>query len=248
MRDGRFSINILGPLQPKYGDVELRLPGRKLRGILALLAVRAGDEVRRDELIEELDLMRTTGNATNALHAHMTRLRRWLNGHCDRQYLLQSVNSGYRLNVDYAAIDALRFRARVDQALALWPSAPSVVETMLDNALGLWRGDALVDTSDGPIAAAAADELHQMRTAAREVLLDAWIVLGRDQQAIVNARRFILSEPFNERMRAHLITALKRQGRHAEAYESYFQAEKIFNDELGINPGRNLRAALVETH
>ncbi|EME15488.1 putative transcriptional regulator [Rhodococcus triatomae BKS 15-14] len=243
-----MSINILGPLQPKCGDVELLLPGKKLRCILALLALRAGDEVRRDELIEELDLMRTTGNATNALHAHMTRLRRWLNAQCEGQNILQSVNSGYRLNVDGSAVDAHRFRVDVEQALALSPSVPSVVETMLANALGLWRGDALVDTCDGPLAAAAADELHQMRTTAREVLLDAWIVLERDQQVIVNARRFITNDPFNERMRAQLITALKRQGRHAEAYESYYQAERMFNDELGINPSRNLRNALVDLH
>lgn len=246
MSDGRISINILGALQARIDDDELLLPGKKLRCILALLALRAGEEVRRDELIDELDLMRTTCNATNALHAHMTRLRRWFNTHYGHGQVLESVNRGYRLNIDRSAVDAHRFVAQVEQAMALAPSAPLVVVTMLESALDLWRGDVLVDTADGPLASAAADELNQMRTAAREVLLDSWIALGRDQVAILNARRYIASDPFNERMRAQLITALKRQGRHAEAYESYFEAEKIFNDELGIDPGLHLRAALAE--
>lgn len=241
-----MSVKILGPLQIEIDDVELLLPGRKLQSIFSLLALRAGGNVRRDELIDELELSGARDNAINALHAHVSRLRRTLNQHRCTPSMLQSVVGSYRLNIDRSTVDAHRFTTEVERALALAPSAPSVVATMLEDALRLWRGDTVIDAGGGPLISAASDELIQLRTAAREALLDAWAALTRHQQIIVHARRYIADEPFNERMRAQLITALKQVGRHAEAFESYYQAERIFNDELGVDPGRDLRAALAE--
>lgn len=240
------SVKMLGPLQVEVNDAELALSGRKIQAIFSLLALRAGGNVRRDELIEELELSGVRENAINAVHAHVSRLRRSLNGHRCTQSLLQSVAGGYRLNIDRLAVDAHRFSTEVERALALAPSAPSVVATMLEDALKMWRGETVIDAGGGPLITAAADELSLLRTAAREALLDAWAALNRHQQIIVHARRYIGNEPFNERMRAQLITALKQVGRHAEAFESYYQAERIFNDELGVDPGRDLRAALIE--
>ncbi len=239
-------IGILGPLQLRFGKVEAVLNGAKLRSILAVLAFRADGEVRRDELIDELDLIRTTGDAVNALHAHIARLRRWLLLHGGKSDLLVTANSGYRLTVDRKAVDAHRFVDQVGHALNLVPGTPSVVATMLEDALSLWRGDALLDALDGPLAAAAAAELHQLRSAARETLLEAWISLGHDQKVILNARKFIAEDPLNEPIRTRHIIALRRMGRYAEAVESYKSAERVLNEELGVEPGRELRAAAAD--
>jgi SARP family transcriptional regulator, regulator of embCAB operon len=240
-------IGILGPLRPRFGDVEVSLSGGKRRAILAILAFRADNEVRRDELIEELDLMRTTGDAINALHAHVARLRRWLLWHSGRSNLLETVNSGYRLNLDRSAVDAHRFVDLVQRALNLAPAAPSVVATILENALSLWRGDALLDALDGPLVAAAADELRQWRATARETLIDAWLSLDYNQKVVLNARKFIAEYPLNESIRARHIVALRRMGRYAEASEAYKCAEKVLNEELGVEPGAELRAAAAGT-
>lgn len=239
-------ISVLGPLRARFGNVDVTLSGAKLTSILAVLALRADSEVRRDELIEELDLMRTTGDAINALHAHVARLRRWLQRHDGKSDLLETVNSGYRLNLDRSAVDAHRFVDLVERALNLAPATPSVVATILKDALSLWRGDALLDALDGPLVAAAADELHQWRAAARETLIDAWLSLDYHQKVVLNARKFIAEDPLNESLRARHIVALRRMGRYAEAVEAYKSAERVLSEELGVEPGTDLRAAAAE--
>jgi len=236
-------IGILGPLRIGFANNEPILSGAKLRSILAICAYRAGEEVRRDELIEELDLARTTGDAVNALHAHVVRLRRWLSQHGGQSGLLETVNSGYRLCIDRADVDAHQFVDLVRKALNLAPGTPSVVAAILEEALALWRGDALQDTVDGPLAAAAADELRQWRLVARETLIDAWLALGQDQKVALSARRFIADDPLNESIRTRHVVALRRMGRYSEAVEWYKTAERTLHQELGVAPGHELRAA-----
>nr|WP_232542404.1 bacterial transcriptional activator domain-containing protein [Nocardia bovistercoris] len=158
--------------------------------------------------------------------------------------MLESTSAGYRLNVPRAAVDAHCFVERVEHALNLSPSAPFVVAAIVEESLGLWRGDALVDVVDGPLAAAAAAELVQARRAAREALLEAWVTLGEYRRVIKNANLFIIDDPLNELTRMHLITALRQEGRHAEAVEAYRSAEQFLLAELGVGPGDGMRKAM----
>lgn len=236
-------LSILGPLRIEFQNVEVELSGSRLRRILTLLALRAGAEVQRDELIEELNLTGTTGDAINALHAHIARIRRWGRRHGEQFDLLKTVHSGYRLNVDRSMVDAHRFTGLVKRALNLAPATPSVVATILEDALSLWRGCALFDALDGPMGSAAADELRHWRAAAREALIGAWLDLGDNQQVVLNARMFIAEDPLNEAMRARYIEALRSMGRYAEAVEAYESAERVLSEELGVRPGAELRTA-----
>jgi SARP family transcriptional regulator, regulator of embCAB operon len=237
-------IGILGTLRSKIEGNEVVLPGTKLRSIMAILAFRAGDTVASDVLVEELGLDRTSTNAANALQAHVSRLRRWLCTHNSAPNLLETTNSGYRLNLTRSQVDAHLFVDQAEHALALAPAAPSVVATMLEDALKLWRGDALLDVIDGPLVAAIADELKFLRATAREVLLEAWLALGNDHKVIVNARTYVADDPLNERLWESQIVALRRLGRHAQAVDCYNRARKTLRDELGIQPGDRLRAAV----
>src|SRR5215813_598411 len=92
-------IGILGPLRLKIDGNEVMLPGTKLRSILAILALRTGTAVARDVFTEELGLAGTTTNAANALHAHVSRLRRWLCTHNATPDIIETTNCGYRLNL-----------------------------------------------------------------------------------------------------------------------------------------------------
>ncbi|MBF6330738.1 AfsR/SARP family transcriptional regulator [Nocardia transvalensis] len=237
-------ISVLGPVRIVLDGVEVPLSGRKLRSIVAILAIRPGEWLRRDELIEELRLTETA-DAVNALHAHIARLRKWLGANRLPADLLESSASNYRLNLERGCIDAFRFTEQVDHALALGTSARSVVAAMLEDALGMWRGDALADISDGPLVAARADQLHQLRAVAREALLDSWIAVERYQKVIVHSKTFIAADPFNERLWELLLIALKRSGRRAEAVEAFRNLRNILDAELGIQPSDRLRAALV---
>ncbi|MEG8179196.1 AfsR/SARP family transcriptional regulator [Nocardia terpenica] len=248
---GRLEVGVLGPLRATVGGAEAPLAGTKLRSMVALLALDSERFLRRDELIEELGLADTTKDAVNALHAHVARLRRWLheNG-CDTG-AIETVGSGYRLAVDRSAVDAHRFTDGVTHALAVARrdapgglAVPSVVATMLEDALSQWRGDPLVDVADGPRAAAAADELRRLRTSAREVLLDAWLATARPRDVALAAPAFIEDDPLDERLREQFILALQHLGRHAEAVAAYRSADHVFRTELGISPGPGLRTLL----
>ncbi|MFC7310211.1 BTAD domain-containing putative transcriptional regulator [Streptomyces monticola] len=244
-----MSIAVLGPLRAQINGADAELSGVKLRGVLAVLALRAGQDVRRDELIEELDLTRTTGDAVNAVHAHVRRLRRWLKEHGMQADVLETVNSGYRLNVDRHAVDAHRFRHLVEQGLNLAPTTPSVVAAILEEALSLWRSEALTDTLHGAMTVAAAEELRQWRTSARDALLDAWLALDQNHKVILHAPKFIADDPLNESLCARHIAALHRVGRCAEAVQSYRDTERTLRQELGVEPGVELRTAYgLATH
>ena len=237
-------IGILGPLRSTIEGNEVVLPGAKLRSIMAILAFRTGETVSSDVLVEELGLDQTSNNAANALQAHVSRLRRWLCTHNSAPNLLETTNSGYRLNLDRSHVDAHLFVDQAEHALSLAPAAPSVVATMLEDALKLWRGDALVDVIDGPLVASIADELRFLRATAREVLLEAWLALGNHHKVIVNARTYVADDPLNERLWESQIVSLRNLGRHAQAVDCYNRAHKTLRDELGIQPGDRLRAAV----
>lgn len=240
----KVEIKVLGPLRVSVNGNEAGLAGQKLRCILAVLAIRAGQQVRRDELIEELQLAKTN-DASNSLHAHIARLRRWFRAHSIEPDVLESVESSYRLNIGHADVDAFHFENRVEQALALYPSAPSVVSAMLTEVLAMWHGDALSDVNDGPLLASRAEELSHLRAGAREVLLSAWLDTGQDRRVILNARRFLDADPLNERVWVSLIVALRRASRYAEAHKTFRDAHSVFATELGIPPGDRLRLALT---
>ncbi|URN13539.1 hypothetical protein LUW77_25135 [Streptomyces radiopugnans] len=118
-----------------------------------------------------------------------------------------------------------------------------MVAAILEEALALWRADALMDSRQGPLITSAAEELHQWRTTARDALLDAWLALGQDNKVILNAPRFIADDPLNESIRVRQLTALRRTGRYAEAVRAYQNAERVLSQELSVEPGSELRAA-----
>ncbi|MGF0318054.1 AfsR/SARP family transcriptional regulator [Nocardia fluminea] len=241
-----IEIKILGPIEVYIRGANVTVPGRKLKNILALLALRPGQEMRRDELIDELDLLQSSKNAANTLHAHVARLRRWLFavGGFGGSEIIESTQTGYRLNVPPSAVDADRFSTVVERATLLSRSAPFLVATLMADALDLWHGEALMDGPDGPATSAAVDRLNHDRSAARELLLDSLILLDNDRQIIKYARGFIVDDPLNEMFRAALVAALRRSGRYTEAIDTFRAAQDFFLQELGVEPSGRLRTEL----
>jgi pimeloyl-ACP methyl ester carboxylesterase len=129
---------ILGPLKVSDGDCELT-PGReKQRALLAMLLLRANEVVATDELVEGLWGESPPATAANALHGHVSSLRKRLG--VER---IETQAGGYRLRVDAGELDLARFEELVAEARRrVDPQRRSI---QLGEALELWRGEPLAD-------------------------------------------------------------------------------------------------------
>ena len=110
-----------------------------------------------------------------------------------------------------------------------------------DDALGLWRGDALSDVALEADARSAAARLDDERRAARSERFDVALALGRHNELVPELERAVAAEPLDERLLRQLMTALYRSGRQADALARYRDGRERLVDELGIEPGAELR-------
>jgi tetratricopeptide (TPR) repeat protein len=174
----------------------------------------------------------------------VSRLRSLLSKECDVE--LASRSGGYSLAVDPTRIDAHSFERLVAQARReADEGAPEAASATFDRALALWRGHVLADLHHQPDPAAAT-RLEQMRLAAVEERVDIDLALGRHVDLAPELEVLTEAHPFRERLWGQLIVALYRAGRQGDALAAYQRVRATLVDELGIEPGPELRA--VERH
>jgi predicted ATPase/DNA-binding SARP family transcriptional activator len=226
-------VGILGPVEAHSPDGKIPVGGPRPRTLLALLAMRVGEIVPLDRLIDELYGSEPPSDAANALQGQVSRLRRALGD----TSLIEFHPAGYRLALPADQVDAHRFAGlAADGRQALEQGDPQAAESLLSEALQLWRGPALADVD----AADHATRLEQQRSTATSSLIAARIRLGKaDVQEIADLVR---QHPLDERLRGYLMQALNQQGRQAEALQAFEDAKAVLADELGTDPSAELRA------
>ena len=205
----------------------------KQRALLAALALRLGEPVSLDRLVDDLWGERPPATATASLQNAVSLVRRALG-----DGVVVTRAPGYALGLDAERVDAVRFARLVEEARTLEPAdrAP-----LLHEALALWRGRALADLADEPFAAVEIDRLEEQRATAREDLAEAELARGRNGEVISELERLVAEQPFRERPRALLMLALYRAGRQADALAAYAEARRFLVAELGVEPSPALR-------
>src|SRR6266508_125287 len=150
--------------------------------------------------------------------------------------------SGYLLRLRDARFDARWFSQRVDEARKL-AAAGKTDEAVAGfrAALAIWRGPALAGM-DGRLIQAAAAELEEQRRTALEECLAQELASGRGSELVPELSRLVAEDPLRERLRGQLMLALHRAGRRREALEVYRHGRRLLVDELGLEPGAELRA------
>src|SRR6185436_9013006 len=134
-----LTFGILGPLRIERGRAVLSPSGPRQQAVLAALLLRANEVVSTDTLIEAVWGEDPPPTARTALQVHVSKLRRLLEG--DPRVEIETVPPGYRIRVDAEAVDALRFRALVqDGTHALAEGDSGRAADVLARALALWRG------------------------------------------------------------------------------------------------------------
>lgn len=233
-----MDFGLLGPLEIRDGEQPLALGRGKPRLLLTRLLLEPGRTVSADELIDALWGERPPPTATKALHVYVRGLRRTLGAG-----RIVTQGSGYQLRAEPEEVDARRFEALAGEGrAALAAGDPAGGAAQLREALGLWRGAALADAADEPFARGEAARLEDLRLAVLEDRIAADLQLGRHAECAGELERLVAEQPLRERLHGHLMLALYRSGRQADALSAYRRARRVLVDELGLEPGPELQA------
>ena len=219
----------------------LALGSRKQRTLLAALLLHPNERVSLDHLANELWGERAPATAVHTLHVHVSALRKAL-GDAERRTLIVTRPDGYELSVVPEQLDSVRFLALVARGReALASGDAAAASTALTEALALWRGRPLADVELEGLDRIEVERLAELRITTHEERIDADLALGRQAQLVAEIEALVGEYPLREGLRAQLMTALARSGRHAEALAVYQDARRTLVDELGLEPSPALR-------
>ncbi|MFF4053766.1 BTAD domain-containing putative transcriptional regulator [Streptomyces chartreusis] len=233
-------FRVLGPLEVdgERGPVCVA-PGRQevVLGALVLQMNRVVETVQLVDVIWAGDPPKT---ARTQVQICVSRIRKALSdGGVDAT--IETRARGYVLKVPEDATDVGTFRRLVARAHAL--AREGLTASAVDafrTATGLWRGRCLAGAPREALAGMVA-QLDESRLEAVESCIRLELELGRHERLIGELQELVVNHPLRERLRGHLMMALYRAGRQAEALDVYHQGRMILTEELGLDPGQELR-------
>lgn len=232
-----MEFRILGSLQALAGDRQIALGGAQQREVLAILLVHRGEVVSVDRIVDELWGERPPNRATKTVQVYISRLRKALG-----DGVLVTRDGGYALEPAGDSVDADRFRRLADEGRkGLDNGDPRGAREALTAALDLWRGPPLADLAYEPFAQSEVARLEELRLVALENRAEADLALGRHAELVAELEALVRAHPTRERLREELMLALYRSGRQVEALESYRDARRTLDEELGLEPGSRLQ-------
>ncbi|RZQ61900.1 BTAD domain-containing putative transcriptional regulator [Amycolatopsis suaedae] len=241
-RGRRLRIDLLGPLSVTGPGGPIDLGPLKQRCIFALLALNANHTVSRDDIVDTLWGEQPPATCANLVHTYVSGLRRILRRHL-LEDLVTSAPEGYVLVADPEEVDLLRFDALVAKARLLVDTDAGDALDVFEQAVAAWRGPVLAGLPAGlrrhPLARAVAGR----RLASVLEFADLALPLGRHHPAVTQLRQLADEEPLHEGVHARLMLALAGSGQQAAALRLFEDVRARLCDELGIEPGAELRDA-----
>src|ERR671930_1777443 len=218
----------LEPLGFSVAAEPVPLTGQKQRALLALLLLEANRVVSTDRLVDALWGDQPPRTAATSLQNFISQLRKLLGPET-----LVTKPPGYLLRIEPEELDLERFRRLVDEARSEPPDARAA---KLRSALDLWRGPPLADLGFETFAQSEIGRLEELRLAVVEDRIEAELQAGHHGEIVGELEAFADQHPLRERLRAHLMLALYRSGRQAEALTLYQQTRALLVEQLGIEP------------
>lgn len=217
------------------------------RATLALLLVQAGQPVPLHEIIGVLWGEAPPDTAANMVQRYIRALRRMLEPELTSRSASRRLvrgSGGYRLVAGADELDLLRFRELRRQAEGDTEEREKAAELLLE-ALALWQGPvadgvAFEIRSHPLFATVDGEHLAAIKTAAGHALGASPELADR---VLVEVRRFAARHPLDEVLQARLMLLLAAGGRQAEALEVFGRAREALAEQLGLQPGGELRSA-----
>lgn len=236
-------VTLLGPFRVVCDGTDVTPSSTKAQALLATLAVQPGAIVPADRLVDDLWSDLTPERGRRVLQVRIAEIRKQLAAAgASPRLAVQSVADGYRLAVLPDALDSVRFVRRVEDAVAAGQRGElAAASTMLREALGMWRGEALAGIRCSRALESAAAELEERRLAAIEERVAAELAEGCHQRLVAELEPLVAAHPLRERLWEQLVLALYRSDRQTEALRACALVRRQLRDEIGVAPGPRLR-------
>ncbi|WP_051043047.1 AfsR/SARP family transcriptional regulator [Nocardiopsis xinjiangensis] len=237
-----LTFGVLGSLAVAREGWPIEVPAGRQQVVLAALLLEPGRVVGTEHLVDAIWGENPPATARSQVQICVSRLRKILAGSSSTE-VIETRPPGYLLRADDGAIDHMVLRELVREARALEEQGRRrEAVAVLEHALSPWRGPAL-NGVDSPILAAKAVRLDEECLSALENRIRLELDLGENLRLVGELQSLVSEYPLRERVRAQLMLALHRSGRQAEALEVYRAGRDHLAEELGLDPGEELRAA-----
>src|SRR5215472_12331640 len=209
--------------------------GLRRKAVLATLALHAGDIVSTDRLADIVWGEDAPPTAQNTLQSHVSHLRTVLGSRA----AILAKPPGYVLNAGDEGTDARLAERLLRQASRSADPAQRVRE--LRGALALWRGRPLGDVAGIAWLEQQAEHLELLGEQIKRALAEARLAAGDHADLVPDLERMVANHPLDERVHGQLMLALYRSGRQADALAAYHRLKSSLDEQLGIDPGHELR-------
>ena len=247
-------IQILGPVSADLGTRAANLGGPKQRTVFALLALRANYTVGVEDLINDVWEDDPPGRPRKTLQVYVANLRRELGDSAAsesggansdgavRNRRISSGAFGYQLRAGVDELDLARYEALVARARARGVAEPLAAIRDFESALEVWSGPrSLADLSGNAAVARLVRPLEDARADVVEELMSLRVRHGSARSAVAALPDLIAADPWREGLWGLLMQGYYATGRQVEALETYQRVRKLMIDELGVEPGPELR-------
>lgn len=223
----------------------LDLGGARIRTLLAVLTANAGRVTTVETLVTALWGDEAPPGAHRSVRTYVSRLRHSLAGATSEELALVTHPVGYVLRLAPHVSDAVRFEQLVAEGRQeLAAGEPKTAAEKLSRALALWRGDAYGEFADVRSLRAEATRLEGMRLGAIEDRIEAELATGAGTALVDELTSLTDRYPGHDRLWGHLMIALYRAGRQADALDVFVRARTVLVDRSGLDPSPRL----VELH
>lgn len=243
-----MDVKLLGPMSVVQNGISIEPTARKVRKVLALLAMNAGRLVTVSSILEEVWAEQAPRSAVQTLQTYVMRLRKNIEdtlppGNTGAgKDVLATRPGGYVLNIAANDVDVHRYEmlaAAGEGAMEAGDLADA--SRLFNSALGLWRGPALVDVAVGPLLSLEVTRLTQHRLSTLESRIDVDLRLGRHHRLIAELAELTIRNPLHERLCQQYMTALYAAGMTGRALESFRTLRRRLIGELGIEPSHQVQ-------
>ncbi|MFE9819598.1 BTAD domain-containing putative transcriptional regulator [Streptomyces sp. NBC_00236] len=231
VEEAGLHFSLLGPVRARRGEESLPSGSPQQRALLTALLLRGGRTATAAELIDAIWGEDPPSQALAAVRTYASRLRKTLG-----PSTLASDSGGYAMRIGPEALDLTVAQDRAADAEKARASGDRCrARTLLNEALGLWDGEALASVP-GPYAEYQRSRLEEWRLQLTETRLDLDLEVGCHAEAVSELTALTAAHPLRERLRELLMVALYRSGRQAEALAVYADTRRLLSEELGVDP------------